>query len=376
MPSGLLQSSFARTARVCATLPLYRAFRSHGRPALLPLAMSFVCTDRCNSLCKTCNIGRRYIDDPSVADGELSLDEYTTLFRSIGRLEWVTFSGGEPFMRPAFPELVARAAELLGPRVINIPTNATLVRATEKGVRAILGRLGATELVVNVSLDGVGREHDQIRGFDGNFELALRTLAALRQIGDRRLSIGVNSVISRFNVDHAEELFRYVLDEIAPDSYVVELAQIRPEYHNRDDVIAAAPAQAAQAVQCFLRLSRERRRSGVPRLVKAFREKYYADVLGELREPRGHACYSGFGTCSVMAHGEVWSNTQRADVLGNVRSFGLDFRALWLSAQADRVRERVRSERCHCETSNVAYTNALMDFAELPKVLYHFVRGR
>jgi hypothetical protein len=58
-----------------------------------------------------------------------------------------------------------------------------------------------------------------------------------------------------------------------------------------------------------------------------------------------------------------------------VRSYGLDFRALWFSARADRVRDKVRNERCHCETSNVAYTNALMDLGELPKVLYHFVRG-
>ena len=341
----------------------------------MPLAMSFVCTDRCNSLCKTCNIGKRYLNDPSVAEGELGLDEYTTLFRSIGRLEWVTFSGGEPFMRPDFPELVARSAEILRPRVINVPTNATLTRGTEKGVRAILSRLGDTQLVVNVSLDGVGAEHDETRGFEGNFELALRTIHALRAIGDQRLSVGVNSVISRFNIEHAEQLFRFVLEEIAPDSYVVELAQIRPEYHNQADAIAAPPERARQAIQSFLVQSRARKRKGVPRLVKAFRQKYYADVLRELDEPRGHICYSGFGTCSVMPHGEVWSNTQRADVLGNLRDFGLDFRALWLSASADRAREKVRAGRCHCETSNVAYTNALMDVRELPKVLYHFVRG-
>jgi hypothetical protein len=108
--------------------------------------------------------------------------------------------------------------------------------------------------------------------------------------------------------------------------------------------------------------------------VRAFRRKYYADVQRELVDARGHVCYSAFGTCSVMPHGEVWSNTQRADVLGNVRDFGLDFPALWFSPGADRVREKIRRERCHCETSNVAYTNALMNLGELPKLFYYYLR--
>lgn len=342
----------------------------------MPLAMSFVTTDRCNSLCKTCNIGKRYLENPRVADGELTLDEYAALFRSIGSLEWATFSGGEPFMRADFPEIVALLAETVHPRVINVPTNATLVRATDQGVRAILGRLGRARLVINVSVDGVGEAHDELRGFDGNSARLLECVAALRKIDDPRLVLGVNTVISRHNVEQSERIFDYVLERIRPDSYVVEVAQIRPEYHNAGERLAPDERGAKRAIDRFLELSSGRKRSGVPRLVAAFRRKYYDDVKRELGSPRGHACYSTFSTCSVMPKGEVWSNTQRADPMGNVRDFGLDFRALWRSEAAERARDRVRSERCHCETSNVAYSNALMDWAELPKVLYHFVRGR
>src|SRR5690606_35108966 len=89
----------ARDVGVLVRWPLYHGFRAFGWPALRPLTMSFVLTDRCNSRCATCSIGARYLDDPSVADGELSLAEYERLFASIGPLEWVTLSGGEPFMR-------------------------------------------------------------------------------------------------------------------------------------------------------------------------------------------------------------------------------------------------------------------------------------
>lgn len=365
----------ARGALVAARIPLYRAFRRYGEPRLPPLAMSFVVTDRCNSLCKTCNIGRRFIEDPSVAEGELTLEEYTRVFSSLARPMWVTFSGGEPFMRADFPEIVARLAELVRPAVINIPTNATLVRGTTRGVEKILGRLGDTRLVVNVSLDGVREEHDRVRGFDGNFALAERTLAELRALGDPRLTLGVNTVLSRFNVERADEIFDYVLSVVRPDSYVVELAQIRPEYHNQDDVIAPDPALASRAIDSFLAKSDKHARRGVSRLVEAFRQKYYADVKRELRSPVGHECYSAFATCSVTAHGQVWSNTQRADPMGDLRDFDLDFRALWRSREAEAARAKIRAERCHCETSNVAYSNTLMNPRALPEVLYHFVSG-
>lgn len=366
-------SGAARGALVAAKIPLYRAFRRHGTPRLPPLAMSFVVTDRCNSLCKTCAIGRRFIEDPSVAEGELSLEEYTRVFGTLGRLMWVTFSGGEPFMRADFPEIAARLAELVRPSVINIPTNATLSRGTTRGVEHILGRLGQTRLVVNVSLDGVREAHDRVRGFEGNFALAERTLAALRALGDPRLTLGVNTVLSRFNVDDADEIFDYVLGVVRPDSYVVELAQIRPEYHNQGDAIAPDPSKAARAIDSFLEKSARHSRRGVSRLVKAFRQKYYADVKRELGEPLGHECYSAFATCSVTAHGQVWSNTQRADPMGDLRDFDFDFRALWRSPAAEAARQKIRSERCHCETSNVAYSNTLMNPRALPEVLYHFL---
>jgi len=364
-----------RGAKLASKIPMYWAFRRYGRPVLPPLAMSFVVTDKCNSLCKTCNIGRRYLDDPTVADGELSLDEYATLAKSIGPLEWVTFSGGEPFMRKDFADVVVAVAEGTRPRVINVPTNATLVRATVAGVAAILERLGPTRLVVNVSLDGVGEDHDEVRGFRGNFASATKTVQELRRLSDPRLVVGVNTVISRFNADRAGAIFDYVQGELRPDSHVVELAQIRPEYHNQGDRIASDPALARAAIDAFSARARSAERSGVPRWVKAFRAEYYQDVKQELAQARGHRCFSAFATCSLMPHGEVWSNTQRADVLGNVRDFSLDFRALWQGEGADAARQRIRSELCHCETSNVAYSNALMSPRVLSRVVGRWVLG-
>lgn len=363
-----------RVASVVARLPMYGSFRTFGWPAVGPLAMTFVVTDRCNSLCKTCHIGRRYLDDPSVADGELSLDEYARIFRTLGRVQWVTLSGGEPFMREDLAELAIDLVRSVSPLVVNIPTNGSFVEATARAVSRIVESLGATRLIVNLSVDGVGPAHDEVRGLRHNFDLLRETMKRLRGIGDRRLTVGANTVISRYNVDRVEEIFDFVLGTMRPDSYVVEAAQIRPEYYNDGDQLAADREALARALGALVRRTKDERRRGLARLVKAFRIEQYAEMTRALERPRGHRCYSGFITCTIMPTGEVWSSTQRADRMGNIREHGGDFRALWRSRSARAARERVRAARCHCETSNVHYTNAIMSVATMPRVLWNYVR--
>ena len=362
------------TVMVVPRLPLYGAFRALGRPRLLPLQMSFVVTDRCNSLCRTCNIGQRYLDDPSIAAGELTLAEYRAIFATIGRPLWITMSGGEPFMRKDFPDIVSALLRTAPPRVLNIPTNGTLVGATVRGVKAILAAAGSTRLIVNFSVDGVGAGHDEVRGFRNNHGLLVRAMGELRSLGDSRLTIGVNTVISRHNVAAMEAIVAHVLDDLKPDSYVVETAQIRPEYYNQGAELAADRALLAAAVTSFVERLRVQRRSGLARLVKAFRLRYYEDVERRIVADGGHRCYSGFSTCTLMPKGQVWSNTQRADDMGNIRDYGLDFTSLWRGPEAARARDAIRHDRCHCESSFVSYANTFLDPGQMSRVLWNFVR--
>lgn len=364
--------SLARDAALLARWPLYQSFRSFGVPRVRPMTMSFVVTDRCNSRCKTCLIGARYLADPSVADGELTLDEYRHLAASIGPLEWVTLSGGEPFMRPDFAELALVVVRATRPRVVNVPTNGTFLNATTKAVRAMLDGFGETRLVINFSVDGIGVRHDALRGFEGNFERLKRVVAALRAMDESRLTVGVNTVISAFNVEHASETIDWVLDELKPDSYVVEAAQIREEYFNEGVPLRATGiVRALGHARTRLEASRPR---GVPALVKAFRLRYYDATIRGLSSPEGHRCFSAFATCAIMPQGDVVSSTGRADVMGNIRDFDLDFGALWRCREAERARAAVRAGPCACEASNVSYPNALFDPRAAAHVAWNALR--
>ena len=368
--------SLLRNAGLAARWPAYQGFRAVGWPVPRPMTMSFVVTDRCNSRCDTCQIGARYLEDPSVADSDLTFDELRRVFRSLGRVEWVTLSGGEPFMRPDLAELIVACARACRPRVINIPTNGTIVRATVRAVRRALVDLGPTQLVLNISVDGIGEQHDLVRGFAGNFSRIQALLKALREIHDPRLVVGCNTVVSAFNAERVPETIDHVLDVLRPDHYVLEVAQIRPEYYNAATPLHAANSDVRRALEHAVTRTAAQPRHGIAAVTKAFRLRYYQEAIERLQGPIEHRCFSAFATCAVMPGGEVWSSTERGEVMGDLRDFDFDFAALWRSEGARRVRAQIRARPCDCQASNVSYPNALLSPAKLARVAWYALRHR
>ena len=101
-------------------LPLYWAFRTFGWPKIKPFSVVISVSFRCNSKCRTCDVWRKPNDD-------LTVDEWDKVFASLGRAPfYMTFTGGEPFLRKDLDELVIRAYRHCQPEVITIPTNGML----------------------------------------------------------------------------------------------------------------------------------------------------------------------------------------------------------------------------------------------------------
>jgi MoaA/NifB/PqqE/SkfB family radical SAM enzyme len=109
-------------------IPLYWSFYRFGFPKLLPFSIVISVSFRCNSKCRTCDVWRKPNDD-------LTLDEWTRVFQHIGRGPiYLTFTGGEPFLRKDLPEMVHRRVSTL-PTGIHHDSNEWHSHATHRGGR-------------------------------------------------------------------------------------------------------------------------------------------------------------------------------------------------------------------------------------------------
>jgi len=142
----------------------FKFSRSLGLKPPHPVNVTVSVTNLCNSRCKTCFIWRLYREKPELREREFKTWEFERVFESLGRNPvWFTISGGEPYLRSDIVEICTAAYEYCSPRVMTIPTNALLPRLVEEKTKGILERCEGVKLVVNLSLDGVGVRHDEIR---------------------------------------------------------------------------------------------------------------------------------------------------------------------------------------------------------------------
>ena len=351
--------------KVLTKIPVLQASYITGRPLTLPVNITISVSYRCNSRCKTCNVWLLPNDD-------FTLEEWDRTFQSLGEAPyWFTFSGGEPTLRKDLPDMVASAYRHCKPGIINIPTNGIQDKIIPGRIEQVLQACPEAEVIVNLSLDGVGGNHDDVRGVRGNFERSMRTYAALKGLQTRyaNFTLGVHTVISNFNVDRFPELCDFVQHELQPDAYITEIAEQRVELDTVGMAITPTVEKYAGAIDTLLDSLKEKEYTGVSKVTQAFRRQYYEIVKRTLTERRQVIpCMAGIASAQIAPNGDVWTCCIRAESMGNLRDYDYDFRAVWQTARAAELRQSIKAGECYCPLANASYTNMLSHVPTLIKV--------
>ena len=351
-------------------LPFYMSFRLFGQPKLLPFSLVISVCYRCNSRCRTCNVWQKETEEMSAA-------EWEQVFARLGRVPfYLTFTGGEPFLRQDLAEIVISACHHSRPGVVTIPTNGLLYERIPEQVESILQSAPRTQIGINLSLDGLSAQHDEIRGVPGSYERALKTYDALRRLRYPNLTVSIHTVISRFNVVDLPAIYEGLM-ALEPDSYITEVAEEREELGTIGAEITPSPEEYERAAAFLRDRLRERKFKGLARTTQAFRLRYYALAARILRERRQVIpCYAGWASGHIAPNGDVWTCCIRAEPIGNLRDTGYDLRPIWFGKKAEALRKSIRAGACHCPMANASYPNMLLHPPTLVAVAWRamFVR--
>jgi MoaA/NifB/PqqE/SkfB family radical SAM enzyme len=163
----------------------------------IPLRGTLDLTYRCNNNCRHCWL--RLPPDSRDAAGELAAGEIRRLVddaRAMGCREWFV-SGGEPMLRPDFPEIFAAITDRSAWYTLN--TNGTMITPE---IARLLRRKGAKL----VALYGATAEvHDAVTRNPGSFEALRRGIAYLREAG---AGFSVQVVPMRTNISQYDAMIR------------------------------------------------------------------------------------------------------------------------------------------------------------------------
>lgn len=305
-------------------------------PPFLVLFINSMCNMRCEHCFYWTSLNKR--DD-------LTRDELFALSRSLGRIENLNLSGGEPFLRKEFSEICRQFIRHNDVRQIYVPSNGWYKDKTIKAITETLEEPTLDLFAVELSLDGTRAFHDTFRVAAGAFDKAMATYDALAELQatDPRLRIHAISTATDVNVGEIRALTEF-LYERCPRMDHHNLALIRGDRKN--------PALALPDMKAYADLYDYMRRLWQPR-----EQGRYGGVVDPMLQwakletvARGTQvipCRAGILSAVVAANGDV-SVCELHEPLGNLRK--QSFWEIWNSEAATRLRASIATKECHCTT--------------------------
>ncbi|MDT7858475.1 MAG: radical SAM protein [Candidatus Aenigmarchaeota archaeon] len=317
----------------------YNLFVKLGWPKILPSFLTFSVNNYCNQLCKTCNIWKN--NPIEEKKKELKLNEIERIFSQFPKIFWLTITGGEPFLRRDLVEIVKIAYEKSKVNVLTITTNGSLPDIIEKDVKEILMKCKNLTIIVNVSIDGDRELHDKIRGIKGSFDKAVETIEKLKKIKSRRLIVGINSVISIFNVGKLYNLLN-VIRKLSPDSFAFCVAQNREKLFNLDLNISPSVSIIRKNLLYLVRYSLEKRKGVIGTIKNFLRLRFYRYILNpSLMNNKPN--FEGIATVYLLSDGRLTFSEISLLEVGNLRYHKFTLPKLLFSKIANKYRKYVNS---------------------------------
>jgi len=324
-----------------------------------PGLLVFFVTSRCNCRCSFCF----NLENVRAGRGrELSLGEIERVARSVRPLAQLLLSGGEPFLREDLAEIVTLFYHKGGTRQISIPTNGTLTRRIGMAARSMLEKCPGAAINVNLSLDGIGQDHDRSRGLKGCFQRLCKTYACLEEIrkGFPGLSINFLTTVKRDNASEVPGIIEYVKKHFAANYHSLVLA--------RGDIAPAERDFDLEQTEEMLRsfYGKEEGFNTLPvfnRTAPALASAVQL-VLAQTRrrEERCFHCLAGRKMVVLTPEGMVmpceplWLEPEtrgergtRAFVMGNLEDHDFNLTRLLGSPRAKEVRAFISAGKCWCE---------------------------
>jgi MoaA/NifB/PqqE/SkfB family radical SAM enzyme len=303
-------------------------------PPFLILFINSICNQKCEHCFYWRNLNRK--DD-------LTTEEIFALSRSLGRIENLNLSGGEPFLRPEFGEICRQFIRQNKVRQIYVPTNGYFTDRTVKQITETLKEPDLDLFVAELSLDGLGEFHNKFRGSPGSFDKSMATYDALAQLqdSDPRLRIHAISTATDVNMDEIRRLTAYLLER-CPRMDHHNLALIRGDRKNPS--LQGPGLVAYQQLYDYVRslwAAREETRYGS--LMEPMLQ--WAKSKTAARKEQVIPCRAGTLSAVVYSNGDV-SVCETHAPLGNLRE--KTFWEIWRSPEAQTLRESIAAKQCYC----------------------------
>lgn len=325
----------------------------------MPVYLVVFLTERCTARCRHCLLGGR-IKHPD----ELTLDEYRKFTKTLDPILFLLITGGDVFLRDDLTDIIHAFYKKPGFLNLGIPSNGYLTDRIISATEKILSTCPEMDFAIDISIDGLGEEHDNIRNTKGIFQKAVETYKQLEKIEKRfpRFKVNIAVTISSYNHDKLDDLYEYLTKELKVKTINNLLVRGDP----REDCAKDVDLEKYQELN--IRLSNDSYCGVLP----GYRGFMIADFINAMKLVRQKAiyriskedrmvypCYAGQLSCVIYPDGDVQPCELIDHKMGNLREVNYDFRKIWFGIEKETIVDWIKHNKCHC-TYECFLTNSIL----------------
>lgn len=334
----------------------------------------FFVTARCNSRCKMC-FNWKNIRECNKKK-ELTLDEIKRISKNFNDFAYLTISGGEPFLRDDLVEIIQQFVKNNNVQFVSIPTNALLPDRINIFTGRLLKSCPETFFRVSLSIDGIGNDHDYVRGVKGNFSKVLETYKKLDILRKKynNFNIDVNTVFSHYNENKVIGIFKWINDNLKIDNHILGLVRGDVKKKIAKDISIKKFEKAMKFVEEFTMKKGRRRKDLRLKLLIALKLVMRVIILRTLKENRTIiSCSAGKNMVVLTEEGIVYPCELLNMKLGNLRETNYNINSIINSNKAKKVLDWIKKNQCYCTFECAIQNSLIYNLRQYPNILKKFL---
>ncbi len=344
-------------------------------------------TSSCNSKCKTC-----FYHEFLNSNQDMTFEQIKHISETAPEFSKLWLSGGEPFLRKELAEIIKLFYDNNKIKEINLPTNGLSTEKIVEKTGQILEQCPGMKVLLNFSIDGLGKTHDNIRGVPGNFKKTIRTMELVKEkYGDNPdLLINVVTVITPEGYHEAFDLGVYLLKKELISTHYFEI--IRGDSKD-PDVKNLTPEEIRELRKKVYPLAKEHAKilfkqfKGVKRKLA---ETYYLGFIRFMNNIQdanfngpsdwGMSCVAG-ETTIVFDHNGDFRACEMRPAIGNMKDYGYDLnKAFHSDAMKREIAEIGGGKKANCWCTHGCWITSSLIFSPTSMLFrlpwaYHKAKG-
>lgn len=282
---------------------------------------SIIVTYRCNARCHMCHTWQY----PTKKEEEIGIYVYEKL----PFMKTINITGGEPFLREDLDEIIG---------VLKKKTKRLVISSNGFFTERILKLFEKhRDIGIRISIEGLPKTNDELRGIKDGFDRGIRTLIELHHMGVKDIGFGIT--VSDKNAKDMIELYR--LARMMGLEFATAAIHNSFYFHKFDNRFEHPDIAINEFKKLIIELLKSKK------IKDWFRAYFNYGLINYIKgNPRLLSCEMGYDSFFLDPSGEIFPCNVMEESMGNLKD--RSFEDIWNSKRAEEVRQLVKTCNKNC----------------------------